>query len=221
MFPIRKLLLRGITRLEAQLPVYCHLSVMFSCQYRFETNAIRLCEDVRAIYRKEMCVIRPGRGNSQLTSQCGAAAERRTRNQEVPGSKLANAIWFFPQARKLIGIARWPSSLGMLNGASLHHCSPIGRAPLHSSVKTSTWCVHWGRKLQSRQQSALSSGRFASSKSQGGYALHSVCPQLSFFSLPCLNQIKRLRPLGSEISDVNLKNAYQSQLGRRNLHMQI
>ena len=28
-------------------------------------------------------------------SQCGAKAERTTRGREVPGSKLARAIWFF------------------------------------------------------------------------------------------------------------------------------
>ena len=33
---------------------------------------------------------------------------------------------------------RWPSSLGMLNGPSPHLSSPIGRASVHSSVKTST-----------------------------------------------------------------------------------
>ena len=31
-----------------------------------------------------------------LPSQCGATAERRTWDREVPGSKLACAIWFFP-----------------------------------------------------------------------------------------------------------------------------
>ena len=31
-----------------------------------------------------------------LPSQCGAAAERRTRDREDPGLKLACAIWFFP-----------------------------------------------------------------------------------------------------------------------------
>ena len=35
----------------------------------------------------------------------------------------------------------------MLIGPSPYHCSPIGRAPLHSSVKTNTRCFHWGRKL--------------------------------------------------------------------------
>ena len=29
-----------------------------------------------------------------LPSQCGAMAERRTRDRQVPGSKLACAIWF-------------------------------------------------------------------------------------------------------------------------------
>ena len=36
---------------------------------------------------------------------------------------------------------------------------------IYWSVKT--WCLHYGRKLQSRQQPALSSERFAGSKSQG------------------------------------------------------
>ena len=40
-------------------------------------------------------------------------------------------IW----TRKLIGTAMWPSSLGMLSRPSPHHCSPIGRASFHSSVK--------------------------------------------------------------------------------------
>ena len=31
------------------------------------------------------------------------------------------------------------------------HLSGVGRAPLHSSVKTSTRHFHWGRKLQFRQ----------------------------------------------------------------------
>ena len=43
-------------------------------------------------------------------NQCGATADRRTRDREVPGSKLAYAICFFSEARKLIGNARWPSS---------------------------------------------------------------------------------------------------------------
>ena len=55
----------------------------------------------------------------------------------------------------------------MLIGPSPHHCSPIGRPSLHSSVKTSTWCLHCGSKLQSRQYSALFSKRFAGSKNQG------------------------------------------------------
>ena len=79
-------------------------------------------------------------------------------------------------------------------GPSAHHCSPKGRAPIHSSVKTSTWCLHQGRwKLQSRQQTDLSSRRFATQKSRirdmsaRGYALYCVRPQLSFQRLarPC------------------------------------
>ena len=60
--------------------------------------------------------------------QRGATADRRTRDRDVPGSKLAWVIWIFP--RKWIGIARWPSSLGMLIRPSLDQCSPIGRPSL-------------------------------------------------------------------------------------------
>ena len=56
------------------------------------------------------------------------------------------------------------------NGPSPHHSSSIGRAPLHTSVKTSTRYFHGGRKLQSRQWSAVSSGRFAGSKSHAFWA---------------------------------------------------
>ena len=42
-----------------------------------------------------------------------AMTEHRTRDRQDPGSKLACAICFFPQAKRLIGIARWPRSLGM------------------------------------------------------------------------------------------------------------
>ena len=77
-------------------------------------------------------------------SQCGATADRRTRDRKVSGSKFACAIWFFTQARKLIGIARLPSSLVVLIRPSPHHRSHIGRAPIHSSVKTSTRCLHYG-----------------------------------------------------------------------------
>ena len=30
-----------------------------------------------------------------MPSQCGATAERRTRDREIPGSQLACAIWIF------------------------------------------------------------------------------------------------------------------------------
>ena len=49
-----------------------------------------------------------------------------------PGSKLAWANWFFPQARKLLDTARWTS---LLRGSSPHHCSPIGRAPVSLNCK--------------------------------------------------------------------------------------
>ena len=60
------------------------------------------------------------------SSQCGATAERRTRDREVPCSKLAFSQLFFSIGKKLIGTVRWLSSLGMLIGPSPHHCSPIG-----------------------------------------------------------------------------------------------
>ena len=99
-----------------------------------------------------------------MPSQCGAAAERRTRDREVPGSELACAIWFSLSARKLVGIARWPSSLVVLIGPSSHHCSPIGRAPIQSSEKRLP-CVRTGDGKCSPGSSRLS--RFAGSRSQG------------------------------------------------------
>ena len=72
-------------------------------------------------------------------------------------------------------------------GPSPRHSLPIGRAPVHSTVKPSTWCLHveetavqaivgsivWAfsrlKKPRSREMSARS------------YALHSVRPKLSFF----------------------------------------
>ena len=75
----------------------------------------------------------------------------------------------------------------MLIGPSSHHCSPIGRAPLHSSVKrvpgactgeetavqavvgSIVWAFRRLKKPRCREISAR------------GYALHSVCTQLSFF----------------------------------------
>ena len=70
-------------------------------------------------------------------SQCGAMAVRRT---ELRGPGFETRL-VFPKARKLFGTARWHSSLGMLIGPSPHHCSPIGRAPVQLTVKTSTWCL--------------------------------------------------------------------------------
>ena len=91
----------------------------------------------------------------------------------------------------------------MLIGPRPHHCSPIGRALLHSSLKTSTWCLHWERKLQSRQYVGSIAWAFRRLKkprcremSARGYELHSACPQLSFLPSPdvclCL-QHRRLR----------------------------
>ena len=95
--------------------------------------------------------------------------------------KDACAICFFPLVRKLIDTARWPSSLGMLIGPRPHHEStPVsagGRGPAHSFVNTSTFALKEGNF----SPSAVSSGRFAGSKSQSvgrlapvGNALRSV-----------------------------------------------
>ena len=79
--------------------------------------------------------------------------------------KLARVNWFFPWKSKLIVIARWSFSLGMLIGLKPHQFSPPVSAgvrfPVYLDIKTSTWC---------REMTARS------------YALHSVYPQLVFFS---------------------------------------
>ena len=81
--------------------------------------------------------------------QCAVNNWSRLYCDEVPMDRVRIAsmslCWFV-----------WPSLLGMHIGPIPHHCSPSGRAPVHSSVKTSTWCLPQGKKLQSRQQSALS-----------------------------------------------------------------
>ena len=126
--------------------------------------------------------------------ECGAKTERRTRVKtfnnvccrEVPGSKLACAIGFSSWARKLIGTATWPNTLEMLIGPSPHLCSPRARTS-HPTVKTSTWCLHerggtaaqavvgsivWAFRRLKKPKSRQMIARL--------YALHSVCPQLSF-----------------------------------------
>ena len=70
-----------------------------------------------------------------------------------------------------------PSSLRLPIGPTPHHCSPpvsFGRrATDHSTVKTSTLCSHWRRKLS-----------FKNPRSQGmsarGNALRSICPTFTF-----------------------------------------
>ena len=51
--------------------------------------------------------------------RCGATAKRRTRDRVVPGSIFACVIWFFSQARTIIGTARWLRLMEML---SPHNC---------------------------------------------------------------------------------------------------
>ena len=127
--------------------------------------------------------------SARCLARVAQRAERRTRDRNVPGSKLACSIWFFPSARKLVGIARWPSSLVVLIGPSPHHCSPTGRALLHSSVKTSTRCFHWGEETAVHAIVGSIIWAFRRQKkprcremSTRGYALHSECPKFSFLS---------------------------------------
>ena len=110
--------------------------------------------------------------------------QSRVRNSIVPTG-------FSPQARKLIDNVRWRSSLVVLIGLSPHHCSCVGRAPLHSSVKTkhseNTLCL---QKCRKPVQAVVGSivwvfprpKKPTSRKmSASGYAFQSVCPQLFFF----------------------------------------
>ena len=84
-------------------------------------------------------------------SRPATVAQRRSLGLGIERSWFRNSLVPSGCPWKLIGIARWPNSLVVLIRPSPHHCSPIRRAPLHSNVKTSTRCFHWGRKLQSRQ----------------------------------------------------------------------
>ena len=95
------------------------------------------------------------------SSQCGATAERLRAERSL---RIPLRPKFFPLGKE----SNRPCHLAQFDGIASHHqCSPSWRAPVYSTLKTSTWCLHWGRKLQSRQWSALSSRCFASSKSQG------------------------------------------------------
>ena len=77
-----------------------------------------------------------------------SVAQRQRVGLGIERSRVRNSL--LPSG-ELIGTAKRPSSLRMLIGPSPHYCSLIGRAPVHSTVKISTWCFHHWRKLQPRQ----------------------------------------------------------------------
>ena len=95
---------------------------------------------------------------------------------------------------KAIEVAPLYEPFGMLIVPSPHHCTPIGRALLHSSVKTSTWCLHWGGNCSPGSSRLYRLGVSQAQKtkvfepvtkvremSARGYALHSVCPIFPFY----------------------------------------
>ena len=85
----------------------------------------------------------------------------------VPDSSLARAKFFF-SARKYIGNARWPRSLGLLIEPRPHHCSPTGRVSVHSAIKTQMYLVLALVEENAIQRIvALLSGCFAGSKRHG------------------------------------------------------
>ena len=115
-------------------------------------------------------------------------AERRTRDREVPGSKLACATWFFPQARKLnrhcqvahfARNAHWaePSPLFAerarptpLKCTNEYLVLPLGEeTAVQAVVGSVVWAFRRLKKPRCREMSAR------------GYALHSVCPNFLFF----------------------------------------
>ena len=63
--------------------------------------------------------------SAYLPNQRGVTAERLSLGAEIPGSNLTRANRFFSRAKKLIGTAKWPSSLEMLIEPSPHsHAHP-------------------------------------------------------------------------------------------------
>ena len=105
-------------------------------------------------------------------------AERRTLDREVSGSKLAFAICFSLRQ----------GNQSALLGDPICWEGSLARALLHSSVKPSTWCACTGGRNCSPGSSKLC--RLGVSQAQKakcremsarGYALRSVCPQLSVF----------------------------------------
>ena len=124
----------------------------------------------------------------ELLSQCGAKAQRRTRGWEIPGSKLAWAICFFPLGKKMnrhcyvaqfAGNAHWaePSPLfGYRARPSLLNCENeylvlalVEGTAAQAVVGSIVWAFRRLKKPKSREMSARS------------YALHSVRLQLFLF----------------------------------------
>ena len=115
----------------------------------------------------------------------------RTTSGQLRVLRYAIRHWFFSQGRKLIGTARCPSWLGMLIGPSPYHCSPIGRPPVHSSVKNEYLVLPLGEEtaVQAVVGSIVRAFRRLKEprireRSARGYALYSVFPQLSSLFLP-------------------------------------
>ena len=118
-------------------------------------------------------------------------AERRTRGREGPGSKLAWANWFFFLA------AYWaePSPLfahrarsSPLNCKHEYLALVLGEETAHQAVKCS-------RRLKNSRRREMSAR---------GYALHSVCPQHSFFLFLAkdLINMRNLYRIGSSVHRV-------------------
>ena len=88
----------------------------------------------------------------------------------------------------------WPSSLGMLIGPSPYHCSPIGPTPLkcenvylvlalgkETAVQAVVGSIVWAFGRLKKPRCWEMSAR--------GYALDSVCPQISFFFPDITNRL--------------------------------
>ena len=69
--------------------------MLLICQVRGQGTAAH-----SAFVREVRCNYAPG-----MPSQCGATAERRAQDREIPDSKLACVIWFFG-IKELKGINR-------------------------------------------------------------------------------------------------------------------
>ena len=104
-----------------------------------------------------------------------------------PGFETRLCYLVYSQARKLIGTARWPSSLGLLIEPSPHHCSPIGR-PYFCKNENLGLALGEETAVQTVVGSIVSAFRRIKrprrwEMSARGYALYSVCTQL-YFSFP-------------------------------------